>query len=221
MQYDWLGRWQENRIGFHQENVNSRMIRYWHRLALNPAASVFVPLCGKTQDMIWLKEAGYSVIGNELSDIACRDFFNENALALSESKRGKFNRFANQQVELLQGDFFDLVRENLEDVTGVFDRASLVALPANLRTQYADHMATILTPGCKMLLITMEYDQSKMQGPPFSVTEEEVRELFSSSFTIETISESSGPEILGNLKDRGLETLTEKVYLIERTHKTI
>ncbi len=216
MDVDWQERWQTNKIGFHQEKVNSRLIKYWGQLSPQKDTEVFVPLCGKTRDMIWLNEAGCKVIGIELSEIACRDFFIENKLKFTESRNGKFTAFTGESIQLLQGDFFDLTPGDLEDTTCVFDRASLIALPPKLRKQYVEHMARILPANSKTLLISMAYDQSKMNGPPYSVTEEEVRELYSSAFDLQVISQSSGPDIVGNLKDRGLDTLEETVYLLER-----
>jgi len=198
MELSWLQRWSDNRIGFHQEKINSRLIQFWDRLGLNAGSRVFVPLCGKSLDMIWLKQSGYSVVGNELSEIACRDFFIENNLDYAESSFGKFNRYGGDDIVLLQGDFFDLTAENLESVSAVFDRASLIALPAEMRIQYANHLTSMLQSGSKVFLISMEYDQAKI------------------SFTVEILSRSSGPDIVGNLKERGLETLDEKVYLLEK-----
>jgi len=219
MDVDWRERWQNNKIGFHQDKVNSRLIKLWGLLSPAHNAKTFVPLCGKSRDMIWLVESGFSVIGIELSEIACRDFFIENKLEFSESTNRNFSTFTSEKIQLLQGNFFDLTPTHLEDVTCVFDRASLIALPTKLRKQYANHMSDILPAHSKTLLISMAYDQNKMNGPPFSVTEEEIRELYTPSFNLEVISQSSGPEIVGNLKDRGLDTLEEKVYLLERLDK--
>jgi len=216
MDVDWQARWQDNKIGFHQEKVNSRLIKFWSQLSSPQNAKVFVPLCGKTRDMIWLKESGFSVIGIELSEIACRDFFIENKLTFSESSDGNFTTFAGENIQLLQGDFFELTPDHLTDIECVYDRASLIALPMDLREQYAKHMAKILPAHSKMLLISIAYDQNKMNGPPFSVSEEEIREHYTPAFDLKMISQSSGPDIVGNLKDRGLDTLEEKVYLLER-----
>lgn len=173
---------------------------------------MFVPLCGKSLDMLWLAEQGYRVLGIELSASACESFFVENGMAYKVETRGPFTGFASESITLFAGDFFDLSAENLSNVQGVYDRAALIALPESMRPGYAGHMADILPSGCRGLLIGIAYDERKMQGPPFSVGEEEVRELFEPGFSVDLISESSGPEIVGNLRERGLDTLEEKVY---------
>ena len=212
----WHQRWSENQIGFHQENVNSRLIRLWPELDITPGAGVFVPLCGKSTDMLWLAEQGYRVLGVELSEPACEAFFQENGLSCRTERRGAFIEFTGDNVRLLAGDFFSLTRADLEEVMAFYDRAALVALPESMRPDYARHMGEILRPGSRGLCISMSYDESRMNGPPFSVTEEEVRRLFAPLFDVDTLARSSGPEIVGNLRERGLDTLDEAVFRMVR-----
>jgi thiopurine S-methyltransferase len=212
----WQQRWQQNQIGFHQQKINSRLKKLWPGLGIATGSRVLVPLCGKSLDMLWLWQAGYRVLGVELSAAACEAFFRENDLPFEHSADGIFERFAMQGIELLAGDFFALSPADTVGITSAYDRAALVALPADMRPAYAAHLAALLPEGCTMLLIGMGYDESRMQGPPFSVQEDEVRNLFSPSFGIEIISTSSGPDIVGNLKQRGLDTLEEKVYRLTR-----
>ena len=212
----WLSKWEANQIGFHQKKVNSRLKRLWESNGLNNG-DVFVPLCGKSKDMLWLAEQGRSVIGVEISDIACQDFFEESGLTHRVFDDERFKHFKGKDIELLQGDFFALTRDDLPRVDIVYDRASLVALPPDMRKEYAEHLSKLLEAGDQVLLISMDYDQQKMKGPPFSVSEEEIRLLFSDSFDIQRIACSSGPEIVGNLSERGLDTLTEKIYIMTRT----
>lgn len=187
---------------------------------LEAGATVFVPLCGKSTDMIWLLDQGYLVLGSELSATACEQFFSDNGMEFKTRIEGNFTVFEGegkgQGITILAGDVFDLDRNALFRVSGVFDRAALVALPSDMRRRYADHLIEILPDQVRILLITMEYDERKMQGPPFSVSELEVRSLFDNEFRVEIISESSGEHIVGNLKDRGLDDLSEQVILLVR-----
>lgn len=214
----WHQRWSENQIGFHQEKINSRLVKLWPKIGLQCGDKVFVPLCGKSKDILWLAEHTHPVLGVELSAIACRNFFKDNGIKYLISQEGEFEVFRDDTdtIELWAGDFFELSMEHLSGVAGVYDRASLIALPPSMRKKYAAHLGSILESRTKVLLIAMEYDEKKMKGPPFSVSEEEVRTLFDKDFTLEQISESSGPDIVGNLKQRGLDTLTEKIFLLER-----
>ena len=169
--------------------------------------------------MVWLKAQGYRVIGVELSESACESFFKENDLSFTAEQRGEFTVFKGDGIELLAGDFFALSATDLAGASAVYDRAALVALPVSMRADYVQHLANLLPPAARGLCISMSYDQSKMNGPPFSVPEAEVRRLFDTGFEVDVISESSGPDIVGNLKERGLDTLDEKVYrLVRRGH---
>ena len=212
----WHQRWQQNRIGFHQEKINSRLKKYWPQLDLAKGSRVFVPLCGKSLDMMWLLQSGYHVLGVELSAQACADFFSENELPFDETEVDHFRRFTFEGIELLAGDFFDLDAGDLKSVAAVYDRAALVALPPDMRPDYVAHLAALLPVGTPLLLISMSYDESRMQGPPFSVQDDEVQRLFAGAFDVECVGHSSGPDIVGNLGERGLETLEERVYRITR-----
>ena len=212
----WHQRWSEDKIGFHQENINSRLVKLWPTLDADHQHPVLVPLCGKSGDMLWLMKQGYNVFGVEVSAIACEDFFSENNLTCEVTQQKQFKIFHGQGIELWSGDFFDLQPEDLAQVRAVYDRAALIELPAKMCSDYAKHLSFLLNPGTIVMLITMEYDQIKMQGPPFSVVESEVQQLYVNDFEIQQIAQSSGPEILGNLKKRGLDTLTEKIFLLKK-----
>ncbi|MDD9811799.1 MAG: thiopurine S-methyltransferase [Gammaproteobacteria bacterium] len=119
-------------------------------------------------------------------------------------------------IELWCGDWFDLRPGDLERARLVYDRAALIALPQPMRGDYAAHLAALLQPRAQVFLISMDYDERQMKGPPFSVPEAEVRRLFAADFAIDIITQSSGPDIVGNLADRGLDSLNEKVYRLRR-----
>lgn len=141
-------------------------------------ASVLVPLCGKTSDMLWLLEQGHKTIGAELSPIAAQDFFAENKMDCETTKSDSFENYEGGNISILVGDFFDLTPADIPNIKAVYDRAALIALPAEMRKKYAAHLKTILDRGDQVLLITLAYDQAKMDGPPFSVTNDEVQNLF-------------------------------------------
>jgi len=216
----WQNKWNENQIGFHQQQVNKRLMRYWPELELASDSLVFVPLCGKSLDMLWLRQQGHSVLGVELSEIACRAFFEENKLDFQQSIQGPFSRFESVQdgagICLLAGNFFDLTPELLAGCDAFYDRASLIAMSSKLRAQYAEHLGRILTHGSRGLLLTIDYDSSKMQGPPFPVSDVLARSLLEVDFKMDELMHLEGPERVGNLANRGLDTLGERVYRLER-----
>ncbi len=208
----WLDRWEEGRIGFHQPQVNTHLTRFWPELA--PKGPVFVPLCGKSLDMLWLRAQGHPVLGVELAPRAVEAFFSENRLQPEITEHGPFQRWACDGLVLLQGDFFDLQPQDLADVTAVYDRASLIALPPDMRRDYARHMQRILPPGAVTLLITMEYPAGEMQGPPFSVGEDEVRRLYQGAAKVEQLTDFDALAANPDLRQRGLSRMREQVYRI-------
>ncbi len=174
----WHQRWQENRIGFHQEQTTPLLEAHWPSLDLPTGSQVFVPLCGKTRDIDWLAARGHRVLGVELSEIAVQQFFAERELnpAIIRSPIG--THFSAGPVELIQSDIFAITADTLANCSAVFDRAALIALPPQMRMRYADVPYARLPPTCQGLLITLEYPQPQMDGPPFSVAEAEVHALF-------------------------------------------
>ena len=212
----WHRRWTKNEIGFHQQHINLHLRELWSTLELPSNAPVFVPLCGKSKDMLWLAQQGHPVLGIELSEIAIQDFFREAGLTPTVDTCHPFKRFWGDNVTLLQGDFFALSAAYVEGFPIVYDRASLIAFPPEMRRRYAKHLGEMLAAGTKVMLITLEYTQTEMRGPPFSVNEPEVFELFGATMRIEQLREldvlSENPRFI----QRGLSSLREKVFQLTR-----
>jgi thiopurine S-methyltransferase len=224
----WLQRWNNNETGFHQQHVNPYLAYFYGKKG--PSAEqreklkVFVPLCGKSKDMLWLSQNGFKVFAVECSERAVKAFFEDNALNYRYAEKDQHALYqASYQtgeqasvIEIFQGDFFALQQKDLDDVTDIFDRASLVALPLEMRKQYAEKMAELQKPGVRTLLVTLTYDQLEMNGPPFSVTEDNVNELYSKSFSIEKLCFKDVINDEPGLKNRGLTSLLETVYKLTR-----
>ncbi len=219
----WQKKWNENQIGFHQSDVNKRLVEYWPKVteaASFSAHCIFVPLCGKSLDMLWLHAQGHQVLGIELSEKAAKAFFEENQLPFNIVSEGEFQRFSGidsaKGLAILVGDFFALTPEQTACCTAVYDRASMIAMNPDMRADYAGQLARVTPAGSIGLLLLIEYDQTRMQGPPFSVSDAHARELLLTNFDINELAHYQGPERLGNLAKRGLETLHERVYLLTR-----
>ena len=212
----WKTRWQMNEIGFHMEERHEYLHRFYHRLHVGPG-TVFVPLCGKSPDLVWIRQQGAKVLGVELSDIAVNDFFHENRLSFEKDSVGGFSRLHTDGITLLCGDLFELDSNVLQGVRGVYDRGSLVALPKEMRQKYASHLCEILPVDSRILLVSYDYDQNEIDGPPFSVPPAEVEELFGADFSFELLVEQDALPSHNILRERGLRKLTEFACLL--THK--
>ena len=174
----WLDRWRNNQIGWHQPEHNELLQTYWSELELDRSATAFVPLCGTSLDMRWLEAAGHDVIGVELSQVAAEAYFSDADEPAVVEDVDEFVRYGGRHTAILQGDFFDLTAQHFPKELAVFDRGALVALPLQMRRRYVDHLLRVVPDGCKMLLLTFEYDQKVVAGPPHSVLPEEVAEHY-------------------------------------------
>ncbi|MGY3324403.1 thiopurine S-methyltransferase [Pseudomonas sp. TE3911] len=212
----WQERWARNQLGFHLPEVNPYLERHWPSLALAEGAKVLVPLCGKSLDLMWLATQGHRVLGVELSEQAVEAFFSEQSLTPRITQRGVFTVYQADLIEVWCGDFFALDAEVLADCTAVYDRAALIALPPLMRSQYTEQLNNMLRPGCQGLLITLDYDQTQKAGPPFAVTDEEVKVLLGAHWSLQVIEKQ---DILGEswkFVQDGVTRLDERVYRVAR-----
>lgn len=217
MQHDfWHERWQRQQIGFHQDAINPYLQQFWREAGMPVAGRVFVPLCGKSRDMVWLREQGCEVVGVELSEIAVRDFFAELKLVPQERDSGSFRCYEAAGYTLLCGDFFALTAQDLGPLAGVYDRASLVALPPEMRQRYAAHMLQLMPHGIRTLLVAFEYPQQEMEGPPFSVEAGEVADLYAAAHDMALLYDADILAREPRFRDKGVSRLHEKVYLLTR-----
>jgi thiopurine S-methyltransferase len=204
----WHDRWQRNQIGFHEPQANPLLVAHFDSLSLPAGSRIFVPLCGKTLDIHWLLSRGYRVAGAELSELAVQQLFADLGLMPHAAALGKVTRYSAPGIDIFQGDIFDLSRRDLREVDAVYDRAALIALPEQLRTRYARHLAQI-TNRTMQLLICVHYEQRLIAGPPFSVDGAEVARLYQGTYDITALGRA---DVLGGLK--GKCPATEDVWLL-------
>jgi thiopurine S-methyltransferase len=202
----WLERWERGEIGFHQDEINPYLVQYWRELSRSNAAKVFVPLCGKSQDMVWLRQQGCEVLGVELSAIAVQDFFKEGGRSPKHAISGKFESCEADGIRILCGDFFDLSKEDMANVDA--------ALPPEMRERYARHLVDILPPATQILLVTFDYPQAEMQGPPFAVSVSEVEALYGKYADIRLLAQKDTLPENPRFVQRGVSRMEESIFLL-------
>lgn len=215
----WVQRWRDNHLGWHLPEVHPLLVKFFPRFHLISGDNVFVPLCGKSQDMVWLAGQGMQVIGSEVSPIAVRDFFREQRLEPVGTELGKLICWQAGPYTLYQGDYFDLAPEHVSGVKFVYDRAALIALPKDGefgRKAYVKQMRNLFAAAVQTLLITLDYDQSVMDGPPFSVSYEEVIWHYAFDHIIEFLSDEEILDQEPKFRQRGLLWLTEWAFMMTR-----
>jgi thiopurine S-methyltransferase len=212
----WHERWRTGQIGFHQSAVDRNLRQYWPDLGLTSNSRVFVPLCGKSLDLLWLCERGHSVTGVELSTLALESFCMEHGVPAKRRILDDFDVYEAAKLQLFRGDFFALTPELLGPVSAVFDRAALISWTPELRATYVKHITELTNPGTQTLLVTMEYPQEQMKGPPFSLGADDVERLYAPHHEIRELSRQ---DILANeprLRSRGVTQLHEVCYRLTR-----
>lgn len=213
----WLDRWQTGQTQFHQMEVNDDVLAYWSELALKPGQRVLVPLCGKSLDMKWFFDLGFEVIGIELSEQAVLEFSKEQDITFRTELHGAHKKYLAPGIEIWVGDVFTMSHDLIEPVDAIYDRGALIALPDALRPDYAAIVLAWLKPTGCVFLKTMEYDQSVMEGPPFSVDAAEVATLYGSCQSITKRKELKRSSMsLDHLYDRGLRDATDVLWFIKK-----
>lgn len=206
----WHEKWQQHDIGFHELQGNALMVAHFDKLKLEKGARVFLPLCGKTLDIRWLLSCGFRVVGAELSETAIRELFEELEVVPDIASVGAVKRYSAINIDIFVGNLFDLDAGTLGPVDAVYDRAALVALPAEMRDKYTEHLMHI-TEAAPQLLIIFEYDQLQMDGPPFSITEKEVKMHYGAHYQLQ---EAERRQVEGGLK--GSIAATESAWHLQK-----
>jgi thiopurine S-methyltransferase len=194
----WHQRWAKNEIGFHEPKANPLLVTHFNELALPKGRRVLVPLCGKTLDIAWLLSQGYRVAGAELSEVAITQLFAELGVEPQISASDTLKHYRGPDLDIFVGNIFDLSGSVLGAVDAVYDRAALVALPEPMRPRYSAHLVEV-TNRAPQLLITYVYDQRVMDGPPFSVPNDEVTQHYGRRYDVRLIASSDVP---GGLKGK-------------------
>lgn len=208
----WHSRWAENRIGFHLQDTNPVLSKYWPAVNATRSDSVLVPMCGKSVDLTWLAQKHDTVVGIELSDIAVRAFFAEHFYTPTVTTLGNGQTmYEFDEITIYCGDFF---ATRIEPVDVVYDRAALIAMPQEMRQLYADQLLSMVKADGRILLVTLDYPQAEMDGPPFSVTKGEIEQLFRGC-KITLLGRDEADESHPR-RQRGLSRFAEETWLIER-----
>lgn len=212
----WHDKWHQQQIGFHQQDINPFLVKYWQKLVLPAAAKVFVPLCGKSLDMCFLAEQGHQVIGCELNELAVQQFFSDNQLEMTKTAVGEHQHYQTEQISLYQGDIFTLPNELTQDVTAFYDRAALIAWPESMRAQYAKQLASLLPSGSLGLLVTLDYPQEALNGPPFAVSPTWVETYLTDDFEIQLLDCQDVLADNPRFIKKEVPWLNEAAYLLKR-----
>jgi thiopurine S-methyltransferase len=204
----WHQRWEQNDTFWHQSEANPLLTAHFKKLSVPKGGRVFLPLCGKTLDIPWLLSKDYRVVGAELSKIAIGQLFAGLGVKPKIKALGKLDHYSVKNLDIFVGDIFDLSRKVLGPVDAIYDRAALVALPPKMRERYTAHLMK-MTNKAPQLLLSFVYDQSLMDGPPFSVSDDEVKRHYGKSYHLTLLANKNVQGVL-----RGITPATQNVWLL-------
>ena len=214
----WQQRWREGRTGFHQDRPTPLLEQYWSEAYAPKGCRVLVPLCGKSLDLLWLAERGHRVLGVELSPIAVQQFFTEHRMTPGIHVSASGTHYSCGPIEIVIGDAFALEDSLLASCQAIYDRAALIALPAELRRKYAYSVYARMAPGTRALVVDLEYPQAEREGPPFSVDAQEMRALFGERWAVELLERRDILDSQPRFQAEGISSLHTSAWrLLKRT----
>ncbi len=136
--------------------------------------------------------------GAELSEVAITQLFAELGVEPRISASDTLKHYRGPDLDIFVGNIFELPGSVLGAVDAVYDRAALVALPELMRHRYAEHL-TEMTGRAPQLLVSYVYDQRVMDGPPFSVPNDEVTQHYGRRYDVRLMAST---EVPGGLKGK-------------------
>ncbi len=190
------------------------LVEYFPKFWQTPDHRVFVPLCGKSEDLLFFAERG-KVVGSELSARACQQFFAENQLAYTRQAKHPFTLYQSKDIDIYQGDFFALQAAQFKPFDWIYDRAALIALPESMRTDYVQHLISFMGQKTRLFLLTLEFDQREMAGPPFAISAGLVHQLFA-GFNIRQYAQRELTDKVFAQRILPLSQVRECLYIISR-----
>ena len=210
----WTSIWEAGVLHFHQSSVSTALDDFGD-LLFDPdkPGRVYVPLCGKSLDLVFLAERSTEVLGVEFVEQAVKEFFAEQDLT-PEVETDPYPKYSAANYTLFATDFFNLTAEHLGPIDLVFDRAAMVALDDQTRVRYADHWRSLLPVGAELVVVTFDYDQDELTGPPFAISTDEVERLYADGFSIKML--DTRDVLNDEFRSQGVTEMTESLLVLTR-----
>lgn len=213
---DWQKLWQDGIFPWHKESVNPKLEKHW-KILMQAAGKedpsqcrFFVPLCGKSKDMLFLRDQGFQVIGCEGVQQACHDFFTESQIEFELKNQSHFVA-KDGKLTIICGDFFKLKPQDLGgQVDCIWDRGSLVAIPVDRRHEYAQVMSSLVNESFGYLLASIERPVDPPGAMPHSLSYDNVKELYGQKHSVHLLEAKADDK---NVKDCTFIISAEKVSL--------
>jgi len=177
---DWQKHWREGDLPWTGEHVNDVLIdvlpRLFARHSLKEGGTAFVPLSGDSPAVPLLFHENFSVTAVEYVPEAVERL---KAVGFPNVKFEKRElqgvvEYSTPRIRILQQDIFSFREKDRFDF--IYDRGAYVALSSQERPAYARIIVDSLAPKGILLTRTAELIGGSWQGPPYSITMEELEE---------------------------------------------
>ncbi len=208
----WHNSWELGgfHTSFHRKDIHPYVLQYMSPDKIE-GKNILVPLCGKTIDLLYLAQYANKVIGVELVEEAIHQFFYENNLQVT---RPDDTTYISGNITIYCRDFMALTPEETGPVDWILDRASLVALPGDMRMAYIQTIERLSSVGTQQLVITLEYFPL-LESAPFSITPDELMKYYGRRHIIRHV-ESPGLSNHGMVRRWKLDFLIEHGFLLTK-----
>lgn len=210
----WKEAWIEGRTGFHKSEAHELLVKH---LNIFKSDRILVPLCGKSLDMIFLRDQGLKVTGVELSPLALDQFAQENEISFELKQVNQQMVRSSPGLDLVQGNFFEY--QPAQKFKAIYDRASTIALPLDLRAAYFKHLQTLLSDDGVILMILLTASDHQIPldfGPPFFVPVAEVKSAFKDGYDVQELSSRATQNIPERYQQMGVKEVYETAFQITR-----
>lgn len=212
----WQQAWNEGRIGFHQSEYTKAMKDKFDNIDLK-GKTVLLPLAGKTKDILYFLNKGAKVIAVEIVEDAIKQFFNENEINYKFQELTNANLYEADNLKFFNADFFksdEIFKDmDINNVDYIFDRASNVALPKELRIKYYQTIKKIKDDETKFFIITFMHDGPKDFGPPFLIPKDEIKNHYKEmDITLSCSEVARNTKLEGRFKESGMTYMAQLAW---------
>jgi len=213
----WQARWATGQSQWHSDQPHKYLVKYIDQLAVGSSkVRIFLPMCGKAGDLMYLYQAGHTVLGVEGVPFVVEQFFRENKIEHEKTKMEELNgwkyKSKDGRMTVFACDFFLMTPAILGAVDAVYDRGALTAITPQDRQSYIAVMKNLLSPEFRYILNAYEYDDTMFQGPPRNLPRDEVFNLFEKFAEVDILEESDDD---ASADAFNLEWMTKVVFILK------
>merc|ERR1711962_27781 len=215
----WANRWGKGDAKWHSSAPNPTLVAHREDLTGGQKSlRIFLPLCGKAGCLLHLYKAGHTVLGVEAVDSVVKEFFTDNKLQFNKSTipeiQGSCYTSEDEKLQIFSCDLFLLTPGLLGPVDAVWDRGGFVALSPGARSKYVEQLKKLVEPSFRRYVLDgWEYDQTIKDGPPHSISVEDVKRFYGNWTHIKVLADEDVSDS-DKAKTLQVDNLVKRTFLL-------